>query len=83
VSALAFLCLAAMIFFDGTSQAVLAKAPPKTETLVVTTASGRHTIAVEVAETEQQKALGLMFRTSVPSGTGMIFPYGDPQEITM
>jgi len=53
------------------------------ERLVIETASGPRTFMVEVARTERQKALGLMFRTSVPEGTGMLFPYSRPQIITM
>ncbi|MGF1650682.1 MAG: DUF192 domain-containing protein, partial [Hyphomicrobiaceae bacterium] len=53
------------------------------EPLVIETAGGRHTVMVEVAETDQQKAMGLMFRHSVPPGTGMLFPYRVEQEITM
>lgn len=53
------------------------------EKLVLVTETGRHEIKVEVAETPQQKAMGLMFRTEVPPMTGMIFPYGQPQELTM
>lgn len=60
-----------------------ASAKTNTEQLVVKTKTGRYELSVEVAETERQKALGLMFRTKVPPGTGMIFPYGSPQEITM
>ena len=53
------------------------------EVLTLVTERGRHEIRVEVAETEQAKALGLMFRTEVPAGTGMLFPYDEPHEITM
>ena len=60
---------------------VLAQMP--VETLKLVTASGEHVIRAEVARTNEQKALGLMFRKSVPEGTGMLFPYGAPQEITM
>ena len=70
-----------MYGFHLTSPPVFAKAA--TELLVVETKSGRHELRVEVAETEQQKAVGLMFRTDVPVGTGMLFPYGKPQEISM
>lgn len=39
------------------------------------TAGGKlHRYKVEVAETPAQQAHGMMFRTSVPPGTGMIFP---------
>jgi uncharacterized protein len=51
--------------------------------LVLKTSAGDHTIEIEVAETNEQKALGLMYRTSVPPGTGMLFPYGPGQEVTM
>ena len=53
------------------------------ETLVLVTATGEHKIDIEVAETLEEKSLGLMFRRSVPEGTGMLFPYGAPQEVTM
>lgn len=51
--------------------------------LTLHTASGAHVIEIEVAETLEQKQLGLMFREKVPPMTGMLFPYGDPQEVTM
>lgn len=47
------------------------------------TRAGERAIDIEVAETDEEKALGLMFRTSLPDNRGMIFHYGDPQEITM
>ncbi len=53
------------------------------ETLTLMTAAGEHVIDVEVAETPQEKAVGLMFRRSVPDKTGMLFPYEGPQEVTM
>ena len=53
------------------------------ETLTVQTTAGPQVIQIEVAETPEEKSKGLMFRPKVPDGTGMLFPYGDPQEITM
>ncbi len=53
------------------------------EPLTLVTAAGEHTIEVEVAETLEEKAVGLMFRRSVPEKTGMLFPYPAPQEVTM
>lgn len=35
-------------------------------------------LRLEVAETEPQRAIGLMGRTSVPPGTGMLFRFGGP-----
>lgn len=51
--------------------------------LTITTRSATHQITVEVARTREQQQRGLMFRTSLAPSTGMLFPYGEPQEITM
>jgi uncharacterized membrane protein (UPF0127 family) len=51
--------------------------------LTLVTTNGRHEIEIEVAETSEQKAKGLMFRTHLAANRGMLFPYGSPQEITM
>jgi uncharacterized protein len=47
------------------------------EPLVIETASGaRHAFKAELAVTEEQMRIGMMFRTSAPAGTGMLFDYG-------
>jgi uncharacterized membrane protein (UPF0127 family) len=51
--------------------------------LIVHTASGRHEFTIEVAETESEKALGLMFRQSLEKRAGMLFSYPRSFEITM
>ena len=51
--------------------------------LTLVTASGRHDIRIEVADTDEKKQVGLMFRTSLDDGYGMLFPYRKPQEISM
>lgn len=53
------------------------------DTLVLITASGERKIDIEVAETMEQKAMGLMFRTALADTAGMLFPYDPPQNITM
>lgn len=53
------------------------------DTVVLVTATGEHKIDVEIAETPEEKAVGLMFRRSVPENTGMLFPYETPHEVTM
>jgi len=51
-----------------------------TEQLTITSDDGKqHVFTVEVAATEQQQDTGLMFRTSVPANTGMLFPWPQPQ----
>ncbi len=41
------------------------------------------TFEIEVADSEQEKALGLMFRTKLGDGEGMLFFYGPEREISM
>lgn len=55
----------------------------KTDKLTLKTSTGDHVITVELALTDEQKSLGLMFRPTVPPGTGMLFPYDRPRELTM
>ena len=51
--------------------------------LVLIADGQRHTIEIELAETSQQKAMGLMFRKNLARRAGMLFPYASPQELTM
>lgn len=43
--------------------------------LTVTGRGGMHKFRVEVADTPEAQRKGLMFRTELPDGEGMIFPY--------
>jgi uncharacterized protein len=54
-----------------------------TGTLVLKTATGDHNFTIEVATTDQERALGLMFRRSLPENSGMLFIYDPPQPATM
>jgi uncharacterized membrane protein (UPF0127 family) len=60
-----------------------AQAKMRQDRLTVVTATGEYPIDVEIAETADEKALGLMFRTSLADCQGMLFPHGTPQELTM
>jgi uncharacterized protein len=53
------------------------------ERLTLQTAQGEHVIDIEITETAEEKALGLMFRTSLADKAGMLFVYDGPQEIAM
>jgi uncharacterized protein len=53
------------------------------EALTLRTANGEIPIQIEVTETEQDKAMGLMFRTELAENAGMLFPYKPAQEVTM
>jgi uncharacterized membrane protein (UPF0127 family) len=61
---------------DGASAA-------STGTLVLKTETGEHSFTVEVAETDRKRALGLMFRRSLPDNGGMLFLYDRPQSAVM
>ncbi len=54
-----------------------ALAKMRQDTLKIVSASGgpEHSFAIEVATTESEKALGLMFRTELSDSQGMLFPY--------
>lgn len=47
----------------------------ETEALSVVTSSGRHDFEVEVVSSRRDRARGLMYRKSVPEGTGMLFDF--------
>ncbi|QYU68449.1 DUF192 domain-containing protein [Leptolyngbya sp. 15MV] len=47
--------------------------------LTVASAGKRHAFTVEVADTPQAQARGLMFRTELGPNEGMVFPYAAPQ----
>lgn len=55
------------------------------ETLsIVTKAGGEgHRFDIEIAESEQEKALGLMFRTELGDQKGMLFPYQVSRPVSM
>jgi uncharacterized membrane protein (UPF0127 family) len=52
-------------------------------TLVLKTESGDHSFNVEVATTDEEKSLGLMYRRSLPENGGMLFLYDRPQAAAM
>jgi uncharacterized membrane protein (UPF0127 family) len=68
---------------------VIGKAPKSAESQVpamervplsIATARGTQKFSVEVARSDAEQARGLMFRRSVPKGTGMLFPMSPPRE---
>jgi len=61
--------------------AQLARFP--TAPLTIMTAGGARQFTVEVATTPDQLEQGLMFRTSMPADSGMIFDFHQPQMAAM
>ena len=52
-------------------------------TLILETASGAHSIEIEIPETVVEQRAGLGFRRHVPPDTGMLFLYSSGQEVSM
>ena len=56
---------------------------PKSELFIETAAGQRYRFDVELAETQEQHARGLMFRESMPIDAGMLFIYPDERPVAM
>jgi uncharacterized protein len=54
-----------------------------TGTIVIKTETGDHNYDIEVATTDQERAIGLMYRRSLPENSGMLFLYDRPQPAAM
>ncbi len=78
LSALLLFVLALWLAFGVDGQAKM-----RTENLTITTSSGAHAFNVEVADTGEEKARGLMFRRTMADDAGMLFPYAPAQEAQM
>lgn len=74
-------CLATAVLLSATLLA--APVAGETSDLVIETASGAVPFAVELADTPEERAQGLMFRESLPPDGGMLFVYPRDQMIGM
>jgi uncharacterized membrane protein (UPF0127 family) len=52
-------------------------------TLEIVTKTGVQVFSVEVAKTDEEREHGLMFRTSLPDGQGMLFDFSPEQNVSM
>jgi uncharacterized protein len=48
----------------------------------IVTRNGVHVFSVELAENDEERARGLMFRTELPEGHGMLFDFQREQEVS-
>jgi uncharacterized protein len=80
--------LATLAILSPLGSTVQAQAPvingPQTglrvERLSIATPRGTRTFNVEMADTAESREIGMMWRTSVPRGTGMLFDFKAPQQ---
>jgi uncharacterized membrane protein (UPF0127 family) len=56
--------------------------PGSTEPLTITTAQGPVRFQVELADTDEERAQGLMWRGSMPADRGMVFDYGGSVDLS-
>ncbi len=54
-----------------------------TSELRIATSQTQHFLKVELANTDETRARGLMFRMSMPPNVGMLFDYGIDQQVAM
>ena len=71
---LAFAAVAALLPFAALAQDGKPQSLPITKIRV-----GTHPVDAEVAQNPQQRALGLMFRFSLPADRGMLFVFPQPE----
>jgi uncharacterized protein len=83
-------CLFAVGAFGMTSHVAVAQVGSPTsvqgpqtglrvERLSISTPQGQRVFRVEIADTPRSRDIGMMWRTSVPRGTGMLFDFPAPQ----
>jgi uncharacterized membrane protein (UPF0127 family) len=74
----AALALCAFAGFTGTGVQAATIEP-----LEIVTKNGVHVFAVEMATTDKEKEIGLMYRKELPDGKGMLFDFSPSQEVSM
>lgn len=74
--------LAGVVLATGCARAAGPDAPgdPGLEALEIVTASGSHRFLVEIADDDEERARGLMFRPPLPDDRGMLFQFPDESE---
>jgi uncharacterized protein len=80
----AFFLLFVAVLAGGPADAQTGPQPRlRTTPLVLTTVTGQHRFTVEMALTDEQRAIGLMFRENVPADEGMLFDFGRDDVVAM
>jgi uncharacterized protein len=74
------LTVLALLVWVGAGQSA---AVADTQTLEITSRTGVHVFAVEMADTNAKRTRGLMHRKSLPAGRGMLFDFKQDQMIAM
>ena len=80
-------CIAGALLVSALLVSALTSPAPADESLAKTTVTietshGPARFTVEVADTEQRRENGLMYRTSLAPDAGMLFEFGTPQQVS-
>ncbi len=67
---------------DITAQDYAAPAMPHRRVTLTDARGGKHVVDAEIANTRDQRTRGLMWRTVLPEGTGMLFIFEQPDELS-
>jgi uncharacterized protein len=65
------------------SQNAAQQLPLDPQPLVIKTAASAKTYRIEIADDNSERAIGLMFRKTVPEGQGMLFDFGTARMVQM
>jgi len=68
------------LFFWGAASAVFAQQGPQMDLPRIKLNAGMFLIDVQLATTPEQREIGLMFRSQMPAGEGMLFVFSAPAE---
>lgn len=74
--------LVAMVLILASSLFARAEAA-QLQTLEIVTKSGVQVFTVEIANTDEERARGLMYRKELPDGRGMLFDFSPEQQVSM
>jgi len=77
----ALLCLSAPAMAQDSKPALIDFGTP--EALTITSGDQTHNFSVEIADTDAKQAQGLMFRSDLGAGEGMLFEYAKPKVATI
>ncbi len=83
-----FACLVFVVALLGGSFAVSAQEEPMrvpldAQALKIQTASGEKSFGLEIADTDQKRSAGLMYRKDFPADRAMIFVFGEERPVMM
>jgi uncharacterized protein len=72
-----------LLVLAGLSAASFARAADALSPLAIHSASGTHRFNVELADTAEKRTVGLMYRPSMPTDSGMLFDFKTDAPVTM